>query len=98
MRVTDFNSFQQFMNGQDIASRFGVSRIGVFGSLARGDKEIKDIDILIEEENPDFKKLMGLRDYLEQLLGLPVDVVVKRYADPVILHRAMKDVKYATLH
>jgi predicted nucleotidyltransferase len=87
MRVTDFNSFQQFMNGQDIASRFGVSRIGVFGSLARGDKEIKDIDILIEEENPDFKKLMGLRD-----------VVVKRYADPVILHRAMKDVKYATLH
>ena len=98
MQVNDFSSFQKFIQKENIFQRYGITRMGVFGSLARGEKNIRDIDILIDDENPDFKKLIGLKTFLEESLGMKVDVVVKKFADPVILYRAMKDIKYATLH
>ncbi len=97
MQVNDFIGFQKFLLQEQIFQRFGITRMGVFGSLARGEKNIRDIDILIEDENPDFKKLIGFKTYLEAALGMKVDVVVKKFADPVILYRAMKDIKYAAL-
>jgi len=37
----------------DIATRFSVSRIGIFGSVARGEQtEASDIDILVEFSRP----------------------------------------------
>lgn len=77
----------------DILRRFGLNRIGVFGSFARGE-EFKDIDLFIEEDL-DFRQLLLLKETLERETGLPVDIMQKKYAEPVILHRALKDMKYA---
>lgn len=30
------------------------------------------------------------------MLQVPVDIVIKDFAEPIILHRALKEVKYAT--
>ena len=98
MAIANFNEFQQFLNSQHLASEYGLSRLGVFGSLARGEKDIHDFDLLIEDENPDFYKLIKLKNYLEEILGMKVDLVVKKYADPIILYRAMKEIKYAVIH
>ena len=96
--MNDFKSFEEFLLREKVFQRYGISRMGVFGSLARGDKNIKDIDIWIEDEYPDYNKLIALKNYLETALGMKVDVVIKKFADPIILYRAMKEIKYAALH
>lgn len=72
--------------------RFGLKKIGLFGSLARGEK-FNDIDLLIEDDL-DYKKLLELKELLEERTGYKVDIVQKKYAEPVILHRALKDIQY----
>lgn len=63
-----------------IQNSFHVKNIAVFGSYARGKQTKKsDIDILVEFESDHktFRNYMGLKLYLESLLGLKVDLVSK---------------------
>ena len=68
-----------------VAKKYGLRRIFLFGSYARGEaKPESDIDLLIEEG--DFgtaAKFLDLIDALEARLGKPVDVVTanKAYND-----------------
>jgi uncharacterized protein len=94
MKLENIQAFQEFLRSNNIFERFGIKRIGVFGSFARGEK-YNDIDLLIDEDiNPE--KRIELHDFLETQLQTKIDLVVKKYAEPVILSRAMKDIKYAT--
>jgi hypothetical protein len=93
MTVNNFQSFQAYLQNEKIFDRFGINRIGVFGSFARGEA-YRDIDILIDEPVP-YQQLIALREQLQYDLKLPVDVMLKQYAEPIILHRALKDIKYA---
>lgn len=62
-----------------LAQRFGVSRIGVFGSVARDQIRMdSDIDIVVEMPNPDLFALVHLKHALEDTLGGPVDIVQYR--------------------
>jgi len=59
---------------------FGIMRIGVFGSVARGETgDTSDVDIVVELAQPDLLALVGIKQELEELLHQPVDVV--RYRD-----------------
>lgn len=59
-----------------LAETYGVKRIGLFGSYAKGTyTEDSDIDIIVEFETPLGFKFMDFADYLEELLGKPVDVL-----------------------
>ena len=94
MNVSNIESFQNFLRQNKVFQRFGLSRIGIFGSFARGEK-YNDIDLLIEE-NISFDKRIELQEFLEKSLHTKIDVVVKKFAEPIILYRAMKEMKYAT--
>jgi hypothetical protein len=61
----------------EIRRDFGVRRIALFGSTARGDaRDDSDIDILAEfETGPTFLSFMGLKLFLEDHLGRKVDLV-----------------------
>ena len=72
-------------NRTEIKRRFGVKRLGVFGSYARGEeKETSDVDILVELSKPTFDGFIGLADYLEALLGKKVDLVTTKGLSPHI--------------
>jgi len=60
--------------------RFGVISVRLFGSVARDDaSEGSDLDILAEFERPlTFKRYMGFRLFLEDLLKVNVDLVTER--------------------
>ena len=59
-----------------LADVYGVKKIGLFGSYAKGTyTETSDIDIIVEFETPLGFKFMDFADYLEELLGKPVDVL-----------------------
>ncbi|RAJ94556.1 hypothetical protein LX87_04443 [Larkinella arboricola] len=94
MQSFDFQRFQLYLRTNRIFDRFELNRIGVFGSFARGEA-FHDIDVMVEEDIP-YQQVIQLRDTLQQDLKIPVDVMLKRFAEPIILYRAMKDVKYAT--
>lgn len=59
-----------------LIEHFGVKRIGLFGSFARGTPEAdSDIDILVDFGKPVGFRFMDLADYLEQVLGRKVDIL-----------------------
>jgi hypothetical protein len=56
--------------------RYGIKKIGIFGSLASNSADPpNDIDVVVELEKPDILCLIGIKQDLEALLKLPVDIV-----------------------
>ena len=82
----------------EIKSRFHVSRIGVFGSFARGeDREESDVDVLVEFK-PGFKTFdnyMDLKYHLEDLFSRKVDLVTVNALKPQLKDGILQDVIYA---
>ena len=60
--------------------RFGVVSVRLFGSVARDEAtDHSDVDVIAEFERPlTFKRFMGFKIFLEDLLGLNVDLVTER--------------------
>ncbi len=57
-------------------SEYGVKRIGLFGSCAKGAvAPSSDIDILVEFERPIGLRFVEFAEYLESLLGRSVDIL-----------------------
>ena len=77
----------------ELAARFAVKRLGLFGSAARDElREESDIDLLVEFEGPaTFDGYFGLKDHLEALLGRPVDLVTERGLKPRARRYVEKD-------
>lgn len=62
-------------NKAELDRRFGVCRIGLYGSYASGTQRAdSDVDLVVELREPKFDDLAGLYNYLEQALGRRVDI------------------------
>jgi uncharacterized protein len=76
---------------------FGVRKIGLFGSYARGKHHREsDIDIVVELEKPDLLTLVGIKQTIEEQLNIKVDIV--RYRDRMyqkLKKRIDRDAQYA---
>ena len=76
---------------REIAERFGVARLALFGSAARDElRADSDVDVLVEFQGPaTFDGYFSLKEYLEALLGRQVDLVTEQGLKP----RARKQVE-----
>lgn len=82
-------------HAEEIRSDFGVARLGVFGSRVRGDATTdSDLDVLVEFDDPTFRNYMGLKRFLEDLLGLPVDLVSAAALRPALEPYIRAEVRY----
>jgi predicted nucleotidyltransferase len=81
---------------QEYAEKYGVTRMGIFGSVARGEQtENSDVDIYIEAPPMGLFALSGLNLTLEELLGVPVDIVrMHRNMNPKFKERIERDIIY----
>ena len=80
-----------------LQATFHIKEIGIFGSVVRGtERERNDIDILVEFEEgyKDFFNYMRLKEYLENLLGKKVDLVMKKAIKPRLKERILNEVEY----
>ncbi len=80
----------------DLQKKYGVSRIGVFGSFSRGD-EIRnsDIDILVEfDKDIDIFEFISLKDFLSEILSRKIDLVTEDAIKPLMREDIMKEVVY----
>jgi len=63
--------------------RYPVRRLALFGSYARGEAQSdSDVDLLVEVDPSIGLRFVTLAEDLEQLLGLPVDLVSERALKP----------------
>jgi len=60
---------------EELGARYGVTRMGVFGSVARNETNSEsDVDVVVEM-TPNLFMRAGLKAELELRFGKPVDVV-----------------------
>jgi len=67
-------------NENVLKEKFKIKSLGVFGSLARGEKEVHDVDVIVEFNEPVGWEIIDLKEFLEELLGVKVDIVTKNAA------------------
>ena len=80
----------------EMKERFGVKRIGVFGSAARGEAGPEsDVDVLVEFDDPAFDRYMELKFYLEDLFGRPCDLVLDESLKDSLRESVHREVLYA---
>lgn len=80
--------------------RFGVKRLGVFGSFVRNEQdETSDVDVLVEFEpgRKTFDNFMHLAFYLEDLLGRNVDLLTPESLNPHLGPQILREVEYVAL-
>ena len=80
-----------------LRERFKVKEIGIFGSYARNEQtEDSDVDILVEfeEDHKTFDNYIGLRFFLEEVLRLKVDLVLKNAVRREIKERIFSEAIY----
>ncbi|MCG6191520.1 nucleotidyltransferase family protein [Maribellus maritimus] len=72
---------------------YGINRLGIFGSVARGEQtEKSDLDIYYEGEPLSLFKIMTLKDELENLLNCTVDIVrLREKMNQVLKKRIQKE-------
>ncbi len=78
------------------AGRYGISKIGVFGSAARGEQmEESDVDIYYEGRALSLLTVDMLQSELEEMFGCSVDIVrVHDNMNAVLRSRIMKEGRY----
>ena len=78
------------------AAEYGIERMGIFGSVARGEqREDSDIDIYYEGPSMGLKSLVRLPRELEDVLDAPVDVIRRHNnLQPHFVERIMNDIIY----
>ena len=79
----------------DLDSRYKVQRIALFGSYARGDQSPdSDVDILVEVDPSIGLAFVDLAERIEEVLGLPVELVSHRAVKPNKMKSVEQDLIY----
>ena len=75
MKLEDIKKLKQQL--YQIAAKYGISKVYVFGSVARGESsEVSDVDFLIEMEADASALGIGAFQFeTQQLLGVQIDVI-----------------------
>ncbi len=83
-------------NKKEFLSKYGVKKIGFFGSYARDENhDGSDLDVVVELEKPDMLYLIGIKQTLENQLGLEVDIVrIRDRMNQVLKKRIERDALY----
>ena len=95
MNIETISALEQVIKNENLLKKHNLDKIGVFGSFARGEKA-NDIDFFIDMDNYNLKNLIPLKKDLENITEKEVDIMLKKYANPIVLYRAQKDMVYVS--
>jgi predicted nucleotidyltransferase len=75
--------------------RYSVKSLALFGSAARNRlRKNSDVDVLVQFEQPTWANYIGLKFYLQDLLGREVDLVTPKGLKPAVRPSVEKDLLY----
>jgi uncharacterized protein len=96
MKMTRDEILRKLEENREAIRGFGVRRLGIFGSYARGEqKEASDIDFLVEFVDATLQNYLKLKDFLEELFQCPVDLVFSDTVKPRLRPIIFNEVIYA---
>ena len=95
MELKTIDDFKNILIKENILNRYGLDKIGVYGSFARGEK-FNDIDLYIDINGYNMSIARQLRDELAEILQIRVDLMLKDHAEPIIFYNAKKDMIYVS--
>lgn len=75
------------------ASKYNITRMGIFGSVARGEQtEDSDVDVYLETSKPNMFALVHIKEDLQTLFGCNVDIVrLRDHMDTLLKSRIEKE-------
>ena len=78
----------------ELAQKYGVTKIGLFGSYARG--EDCDVDIAVEIDSTNkFRSFFNLKYFLEDNLHKKIDLGIESTLKPIAKKYIEKEIVYA---
>lgn len=78
-----------------VLKRYSVRSLALFGSAARNKlRKSSDIDVLVQFDKTTWANYIGLKFYLEDLLGREVDLVTPKALKPATKPSIEKDLLY----
>lgn len=78
----------------------GAKRIGLFGSVVRGDQTARsDVDLVVEfiPGQKNYRNLLGTADLAESLMGRNVEIVTPESVSPFIAPHIQKEAEYVQI-
>jgi uncharacterized protein len=83
----------------ELHSAYGVLKIGLFGSFARGNPgPDSDIDLVVEFDRPIGMKFMDFSDYLQSLFNRRVDVLTLAGVEGIRNKRIAEEIRGSILY
>jgi predicted nucleotidyltransferase len=78
-----------------ILGKYGVRKIGLFGSYARGEERTgSDLDVLVEfEKRKSLLTLVRIERELSEHIGVKVDLLTEQAISPYLVDRIKADLK-----
>jgi predicted nucleotidyltransferase len=82
-----------------LVSEYGVKRIGLFGSYAKGTpSETSDVDVVVEFARPIGFRFVEFAEYLESLLGKRVDVLTPAGVQGIRIARIAEEIEKSLVY
>ena len=85
-------------NKEYISQKYNLTKLGIFGSYARGEQTLEsDLDLLVEFEDntPDLsEKKEYLRNEIQAIFDINVDICREKYIKPVFRKYILSDAVY----
>jgi hypothetical protein len=95
-RISKDEVFQAIEENREKIKSYGVRRLGIFGSLVRGEAtEASDLDFVVDLENHSFDAYMDLKVFLEGLFECEVDLVPADSIKPGLRDAILGETIYA---
>ena len=92
---------KKIKKNRDEIKKFGVKRIGIFGSYAKGkQRETSDVDIVVEFEKgkATFDNFLRLAEFLEETLGRRVDLLTKEGVRSIRINHIREEIEKSTIY
>ena len=79
-------------------NKFHITKIGIFGSFARGDQNKEsDLDLIVEfEDNTQnlYDLKLDIKEFFRSELGIEIDICREKYIKPRIKKEILKETLY----
>jgi len=75
-----------------ILKKYGIKKAGIFGSSARGESVVNDLDLLVKiDKKMSLLEFIGIQQELEDELGMKVDLVEYQAIKPALKEEILRD-------
>lgn len=75
-----------------ILEKYGIKKAGIFGSSARGESVVNDLDLLVQvDKRMSLLEFIGIQQELEDKLRMKVDLVEYKAIKPALKEDILRD-------